>query len=49
MALELRPESLRHVHGRFMESKVFEAAVPEKAEEYNHQFYPMKKQYFPQQ
>lgn len=49
MGIELIPGGMAGIHGAFYESEVFEDLPPEAAEEFNRNFPPLKKQYFPKQ
>lgn len=49
MGIELTPGGLRGIRGQFHESAVFETLPSEKVENYNRNFAPLEKQYFPQQ
>lgn len=49
MGIECKPGSFDKIHGKYYGSKVFEEIHPADAENYNKQFPPLKKQYFPGQ
>ena len=49
MGIELRPGSMRGVHGKFYEAEVFEGISPAEAEAFNDEFPPLPKRYFPAQ
>ena len=49
MGIELAPGRMKEIHGRFFESEVFETLRPEDAREYDRQFPPLERQYFPGQ
>ena len=49
MGIELIPGAMKEIHGAFHESEVFEDLIPEAVEEYNRNFPPLAKQYFPKQ
>lgn len=47
MGIELQPDGLKNMHGKFYESEVFENLPKEEVEKLNQQFPVLKKQYFP--
>lgn len=47
MGIELRPDSMKGIHGRFYEAEVFENLPKDEAENYSKNFPFLKKQYFP--
>lgn len=49
MGIALIPEKMGEIHGKFYEAEAFEQSGDGGAEEYNQNFAPMKKQYFPSQ
>lgn len=49
MGIELIPGGMKDIHGKFYESDVFENLPPEEVEEYNGNFMPLQKQFFPRQ
>lgn len=49
MGIELIPEGMVGIQGKFYESDVFENLPKEEVEKFNHKFPPLEKQYFPMQ
>lgn len=49
MGIELLPDKMKDIHGKFYESEVFEKLDDEKVEKFNQEFPEMEKQYFPSQ